>query len=216
MDTLPLSGATFQATPEGPSTLKWQEIMPLHKTLTRSHLEAFSWDSSLVNETREAYFLLHHPNFNHENTHDFSEVFQCMAKTADLFGSAILQVTEAWSGWDELQQANYSLMTLWKRLKFFRAVSPSESPKVMGLMGIHDLDMLHHFERVTHCPWCRKMGQNEGTIANHLRTVHYRLGLICDKCFSCPSISSETICCHGQKGCLPSGERDPDESSSSA
>ena len=50
MDTLPLGRAMSQATPEGPSTLKQQEIMPLHKVLTRSHLEAFSWDSSLVNE----------------------------------------------------------------------------------------------------------------------------------------------------------------------
>ena len=56
MDTLPPSGATSQATPEGPSTLKQQEIMPLHKALTRSHLEAFSQDSSLVIEMREEYF----------------------------------------------------------------------------------------------------------------------------------------------------------------
>ena len=136
-----------------------------------------------------------------------------MAKTADLFGSAIFKITEAWSGQDELQQANYSLMTLWKGLKFFKAVSPSECPKVMGLMGIHDPDALCHFNGVTHCPWCRKVGQNECTVINHLRTVHYQLGLMCDKCFSCPSISWEVICHQGQKNCLPSGERGPDESS---
>ena len=215
MDTSPLGEATSQAPPVGPSTLKGQEITPLHKVLTKSHLEAFSWDSSLVNETREAYFRLHHPNFNQENTSDFSEVFCHMAKSADLFGSAIFEVTEAWLGQDELRQANYSLMTLWKRLKFFRAVSPSKSPKVMGLAGIHDPDMLCHFNGVTHCPWCRKVDQNEGTIVNHLMMVHCRLGHMCHKCFSCPSISSETICHHRQKGCLPSEERGPDESSSS-
>ena len=37
-----------------------------------------------------------------------------MAKTADLFGSAIFEITEAWLGQYELQQANYSLMTLQK------------------------------------------------------------------------------------------------------
>ena len=132
LDTSPLSGATSQATPKGPSTLKQQEIMPLHKALTRSHLEAFSQDSSLVNEMREEYFWLHHPNFNHENTHDFSEVSWCMTKTADLFGSAIFKITEAWLGWNELWEANYSLMTWRKGLKFFRVVSPSEFPKVMG------------------------------------------------------------------------------------
>ena len=138
-----------------------------------------------------------------------------MAKTADLFGSDIFEITEVWSGQDELWQANYSLMTSWKGLKFFKAVSPSKSPKVMGLMGIHDPDMLCHFNGVTHCPWCGKVGQNDGTIINHLRTVHYRLGLMCDKCFSCLFISSETICHHGWKGCLPTGERGLDESSSS-
>ena len=136
-----------------------------------------------------------------------------MATTADLFGSDIFEITEAWLGWDELQQANYSLMTLWKGLKFFRAVSPSKSPKVMGLMGIHNLDTLCHFNGVTHCPWCRKVGQNEGTIVNHLRTVHYKLGLMCNKCFSCSSVTSEAICHHGQKSCLPSGEGGPDKSS---
>ena len=98
MDTLPLSGAMSQATPEGSSTLKWWEITPLCKALTGSHQEAFSQDSSLVNEMREECFQLHHPNFNHENTCDFSEVFQFMAKTAELFGKAIFKITEAWLG----------------------------------------------------------------------------------------------------------------------
>ena len=87
--------------------------MSLQKALTIVNLEAFSW----VNEMREAYFLLHCPNFNQESTHDFSEVFWHMAKTAELFGSAIFKITEAWSGQDELWQANYYLMTLWKGQK---------------------------------------------------------------------------------------------------
>ena len=104
-------------------------------------------------------------------------------------------------------------MTLQKGLKFFRVVPPSESPKVMGLTGIHNPDMLCHFNGVTHCPWCRKVGQNEGTVINHLQTVHYKLGLVCKKCFGCPSITSETICHHSQKSCPPSGEGGPDKSS---
>ena len=85
----------------------------------------------------------------------------------------------------------------------------------MGLMGIHNLDVLHHFNRVTHCPWCGKVGQNEGTIINHLQTVHYKLGLVCEKCFDCLSIMSEAICHHGWKSCLPLGEGGPNESPSS-
>ena len=98
--------------------------MPLYKALTRSHQEVFSQDSSLVNETRKEYFWSHHPSLNHENTHDFTEVFQCMIKTADLLGSAIYEITEAWSGQDELQQANYSLMALWKGHKIHQSSIP--------------------------------------------------------------------------------------------
>ena len=84
----------------------------------------------------------------------------------------------------------------------------------MGLMSIHDPDVIHCFNGVTHCPWCRKVSQNEDTIISHLRMVHYKLGLMCDQCFGCPSISSEAICCHRWKSCLLSGERGPDKSSS--
>ena len=86
----------------------------------------------------------------------------------------------------------------------------------MGLMGIQDVDVLCYFIGLTHCPWCRKEDQKEGSIVNHLQTVHYKLGLICEKCFGCLSIMSEAVCHHGQKDCQPSGEGGPDESSSSA
>ena len=167
--------------------------MPLYKALTRSCLEAFNQDSSLVREMREEYFWSHCQNFNNENTHDFADIFQCMVGTTDLLGCAIYKITEAWSGQDELQQANCSLMALQKGLKFFRAVSPSKSLKIMGLMGIHNPDELHHFNGVTHYPWCGKEGQNEGTIVNHLQRVQYKLGLMCEKCFGCPSVSSVAI-----------------------
>ena len=117
-----------------------------------------------------------------------------MAQTAKLLGSAIYEIKEVWVGLDKLWQANYAL----KGLRFLRVVPPLESPKVMGLMGIHDLGALCHFNGMTHCPWCRKEGQNEGTIINHLWMVHYRLGLRYNKCFSYPSTSSDTLCHHGQ------------------
>ena len=67
-----------------------------------------------------------------------------------------------------MRQANYVLRSLQKGLKFFHAVTPSESPKVIGLVGIHGPDALHHFNSMTHCPLCGKEGQNEGTVVNHL------------------------------------------------
>ena len=89
---------------------------------------------------------------------------------------------------------------------------PSESPKVMGLVGIHDPDALCHFSGITYCPWCRKESQNEGTVVNHLQTMHYRLGLVCNRCHDCPSTSSNTLCCHGQQDCHQPRENDPSES----
>ena len=56
----------------------------------------------------------------------------------------------------------------------------------MGLKGIHDSNALWCFAGFTYCPWCRKIGQNEGTIINHLRTIHYKLGFICNQCYGCP------------------------------
>ena len=135
-----------------------------------------------------------------------------MAKSTKLLGSHIYKIQEVWKGPDELQQANYALRSLPKGLKFLHVVPPSESPKVMGLVGIHDPDVLCHFNGLTHCPWCGKEGQNEGTVINHLQMVHYRLGLVCDKCYDYLSTSSDTLCCHGLQNCPPSGEGDPDES----
>ena len=81
----------------------------------------------------------------------------------------------------------------------------------MGLVGIHDLDALHCFSGITYCPWCRKKGQNEGTMVNHLWMVHYRLGLVCNRCYDCPSTMSDTLCHHGWQDCCQPRENNPNE-----
>ena len=91
---------------------------------------------------REEYFKRHFLNFSTENTCDLSDVFWHMTEMAKLLGSNIYKIKEVLAEPDELWQANYMLRTLPKGLKFLRGVSPSESSKVMGLMGIHDPDML--------------------------------------------------------------------------
>ena len=65
-----------------------------------------------------------------------------MIESTGLLGSKIYEIQESWMGWCKLEYANYALKTLLKRLKFFCPVSPSESPKVMGLTNIHRLDAL--------------------------------------------------------------------------
>ena len=139
-----------------------------------------------------------------------------MIESTGLLGYKIFQIQETWTGQYELEYVNYTLKTLPKGLKFFCPMSSSESPKVIGLTNINHPDALCHFNGVTHCPWCRKEGQNEGTILNHLHTTHYKLGLVGKKCFCCPSVTSKAIQYHGQKSHQPSAEGGPDEPSSSA
>ena len=145
-----------------------------------------------------------------------ADIFWSMIESTGLLSSKIYEIKKTWTGQSELQYANYTLRTLPKGLKFFSPVSPSESPKVMGLTGIHHLDALHHFNGVIHCLWCGKEGQNEGTVINHLQMMHYKLGLVCEKCFCCPSVTSKAIWHQSQKSCQPSVDGGPSESSSLA
>ena len=58
-----------------------------------------------------------------------------MAKSDDLLGTSIHKIQAVWMGLDELRQANYALRSLPKALKFLCAVPPSESLKVIRLVG---------------------------------------------------------------------------------
>ena len=178
-------------------------------------MEAFSQDSDLVKEARKEFFLKHSYNFITEGTCDLSQVFMQLTTSTKLLGTSIYEIQVSWMGPDELRQANYALRSLPKGLKFLCALPPSESPKVMGLEGIHDPDSLCHFSSITYCPWCGKEGQNEGTVVNHLWMVHYRLGLVCNKYNDCPSTTSDTLCCHSWQDCQQPGEKNPNESVSS-
>ena len=135
---MPLGGTTSKATLEGPPSSKWQEVPPWYKVLKQSCSEAFSLDTGLMREARKDYLKKHSPSFTWEGMCDLSEVFRHMAKSATLLGLAIYKIQEVWKGPDELWQANYTLRSLLKGLKFLPVVPPSESPKVMGLVGIHD------------------------------------------------------------------------------
>ena len=211
-DSMPLGGTTSKTTPEKPPSSKQQEVPLWNKALKWSCLEVFSQDSDLVKEARKEYYSKHSYNFTMEGTHNLLEVFRKMAKSAKLLGTSIYKIQALWTGLDELRQANYALRSLPKGLKFLHVVPPLESPKVMGLVGIHDPDALCSFNGVTHCPWCGKEGQNEGTVVNHLQMVHNRLGLVCNKCDDCPSTSSDTLHCHSWQDCQNPREKVPDES----
>ena len=165
------------------------------------HADAISCDSNSVKEARSHYFATHPWNWIHDNTDDLSNIFRELAEGAGLLGKSIYEIQLSWDGPEELKHANYSLQSLPKELRFLRPVPTTESPKIMGLKGIHDPDALWCFVGCTYCPWCGKEGQNEGTMVNHLRTVHYRLGLVCNLCFGCQTVTSDTLHQHGCHGC---------------
>ena len=152
-------------------------------------------------EARLCFFSKHSYNFNQDGNCDLSGIIKKLAMSAGLLGTDIYEIEASWTGLGELKQANYTLQSLPKGLKFLRVVPTSESPKVMGLEGIHDPDAHSHFAGFTYYPWCGKEGQNEGMVVNHLRTTHYRLGLVCDKCHGCPTTTCDTPCCHGHHNC---------------
>ena len=212
VESMPLSGTTLKATLEDPPAPRGERSLPGSEHSSQAMLRCLACDSDLVREARREFFSKHSYNFTTDGTHDLSEIFKQMAVSTDLLGTSIHEIQASWTGPNELKQVNYALQSLPKGLKFFHVVPPSESPKVMGLVGIHDLDALCHFSGITYCPWCGKEGQNEGTVVNHLWTVHYRLGLVCNRCYDCPSTTSNTLHHHGWQDCCQPRENNPNES----
>ena len=147
--------------------------------------------------------LLHHPPtwLVHGSTNDLSDIFRELARGAGLLGESIYEIQLSWDGPEELKHANNALWSLPKDLRFLRVIPTMESPKVTGIKEIHDSDALWWFRGYTYYPWCGKEGQNEGTMVNHLRTTHYRLGLVCDWCFGSPTVMLDTLCQHRCHSC---------------
>ena len=207
--SMSIDKTTPRAMQEGPSSSKRQEAPIWFTSLKPSHVEAFLQDSNIVKEARSCFFSNHSYNWVHDGTNDLSDVFKELAESTSLLGEAIYEIQLSWTRPEELKQANYALQSLPKGLRFLRVVPTLESPKVMGLMGIHNPNALWHYVGYTYCPWCGKEGQNEGTVVNHLRTTHYRLGLVCNWCFGCPSVTSDSLRWHGCQNCqwssVPSG-----------
>ena len=138
----------------------WEESLNSKKGKTANWLtsmrsnctDAFSWDSDPVKEARAHYFTTHSWDWTHSNMEDLSDIFKGLAQDAGLLGKSIFKILRLWEGLEHFKQANYVLQSQPKGLRFLRAVSTRESPKEMGLKGIHDPEALRHFARYTYCP----------------------------------------------------------------
>ena len=112
---------------EPPNPKKW-ETPPWFQSLKPSQADAFLRDSDLVVEARSCFFSKHSYNFNQDGNHDLSEVFKRLAEKAGLLGINIYEIEASWTGPEELKQANYTLQSLPKGLRFLRVVPTMESP----------------------------------------------------------------------------------------
>ena len=109
-----------------------------------------------------------------------------MVDVVSLLNMEIYLVQDLWPGKKELHAANCAAISSAKEICYFWMVSPMESPKIMGLKGIHHTSLSFY-------PWCGKEGQKEGTVVNHLHTGHYHLGLICKRCLLFFTSNSNTM-----------------------
>ena len=91
----------------------------------------------------------------------------------------------------------------------FSVVTPSKPTNIMGLKGIHSPKILHWQDGHSYCSWCGKEGQNEDTIVNYLRTVHYHLGLVCTLCMDFFATSVDTKRWHAH-ACNSMANKDKD------
>ena len=148
--------------------------------------------------TRQCYFKTHHPKFDHKVPHDLSHKFWKMADSTGLLDSDVYEVQDTWTGWKELLTANHAVKSSSKDIHYFWVILSTESPKIMGLKGIHFPKALKWWTGLSFCPWCGREGQNEGTVVNHLITSHYCLGLICGWCLEYFTTSSDMIHHHSQ------------------
>ena len=111
------------ASQEGLSSSKRGKTADWSSSLKPSHADAFSWDSSPMEEARSHYFATHPWDWVHGNTDDLSDIFRELAQGAALLGESIHEIQLSWNGPEELKHANYVLWSLPKGLMFLRAVS---------------------------------------------------------------------------------------------
>ena len=112
VEPLSPSETTSKVTPEEPPHSRWKEKTFFHKTMSRSHQEAFSRDSRLVQKAREDYYQENHLHFKSKTTYNMADVFLSMIESAGLLCSKIYKIQETWTGWHELQYTNYALKAL--------------------------------------------------------------------------------------------------------
>ena len=169
-------------TPEEPPHWKWKEERSVARSLKDNCWKAFSKESEHIRAARWDYYKIHHSNYEDKGSYELSSIFREMATSVYLMGSEVHEVQEVWTGQKDLRAIYWHDKNFPKNIHFFRVLPPTESPKIMGLRGVHSPKDLQWWCPVSFCLWCGKEGQSECMVVNHLWTSHYHLGLICSHC----------------------------------
>ena len=127
----------LEVTPEEQPHQWWKNRRHLAKLPKESHWEAFSKDSKIIKAARWAYHPSHKGMFVQEGSYDLMSVFQEMATSTGLLDSDVHEVQNEWTGWKDLWATHQVAKSSPKDIHFFQLVPPTESPKIMGLNGIH-------------------------------------------------------------------------------
>ena len=110
--SMSIDKTTPRAMQEGPSSSKRHKAPAWFTSLRPGRAQAFLWDSSIIKETRSHFFSNHSYDFINDGTHDLSDIFKELARTAILLGKAIYETQLSWTRPEELKQANYALWSL--------------------------------------------------------------------------------------------------------
>ena len=160
----------------------------------------------MVREARKEFFSKKSYNITTDGTCNHSGMFRQLAVSANLLGTSIHKIPSVidWTWRTETSKLCFTLLT--QRSKVSSHGTPFRISQSYGLTGIHNPDALFHFGGITYCPWCRKEGQNKSTMVNYLQTVHYRLGLVWNRCYvACPQCPTPSTTMAGMTAANPGG-----------
>ena len=155
-EDFPIASQEESSNPKKGKTANWLTSMK------SDCADTFSRDSNSVKKARACYFATHSWDWTHGNMEDLSNIFKELTQEAGLLGESIFKIQWSWKGPEHLKHANYIFQSQTKGLRFLRAVSTKESPKEMGLKGIHNPEALWHFSRYTYCPWLENQDRMRG------------------------------------------------------
>ena len=148
--------------------------------------------------------------FAQEGSYDVTPVFWEMAWETNLLDTEIYEVQEVWTSWWGLKATNHAAKASQRDMQFFHTVTPTESPNIMGLKGIHFPKSFIGKAGAPTASGVQKEGQNEGTVINHLWTIHYHLCLVCILCMDFFATSVDTMGQHAPS-CKSMATEDKDQ-----